>query len=100
MNMIANSSAMSDQFIPLAPLSSSSKDTAFSSLSLKVLSKGAVAGRPAFDTLAAASVDMNSACSPEACKKPTVTLQRRGDAVSGIRIQCGCGEVIELTCLH
>jgi hypothetical protein len=96
--MIANFTSMSDQFIPLAPLSSSSKDTAFSSLSLKVLSKGA--GRPAFDTLPAVSLDMNAARSPEACKKPTVTLQRKGDAVSGIRIQCGCGEVIELTCLH
>lgn len=98
MNMIANSSTMSDQFIPLAPLLSSAKDTAFSSLSLKVLSKGAVAGRPAFDTLAAAPVDTGRLA--EACKKPTVTLQRKGDAVSGIRIQCGCGEVIELTCLH
>jgi hypothetical protein len=96
--MIANFTSMTDQFIPLAPLLSSTKDTAFSSLSLKVLSKGA--GRPAFDTLTLAAASVDTGRSPEACKKPTVTLQRKGDAVSGIRIQCGCGDVIELTCLH
>jgi len=30
--------------------------------------------------------------------KPTVSLQKEGDRVTHIRIQCGCGEVIELAC--
>jgi hypothetical protein len=29
---------------------------------------------------------------------PTVTLQREGDRVTRIQVQCACGEVIELDC--
>jgi len=31
---------------------------------------------------------------------PRVSLQRDGDQVSGIRIQCGCGQVIDLACVY
>jgi len=34
------------------------------------------------------------------CPPPKVTLQRQGEVVSGIRIQCGCGRVIELSCVY
>jgi hypothetical protein len=94
--MSANLIDMSDRFVPLALPSSSSKEPGFAPLGLKVLPRGT--GAPAFDALTAVSAVQ--ARSPEACSKPTVTLQRKGEAVSGIRIQCGCGEVIELTCLH
>jgi hypothetical protein len=94
--MIPNAPAMSDQFIPLLPPASSSKDPAFASLHLKVRPQAPAAH--AFEALMPASADQSR--SPEGCSKPTVTLQRKGDAVSGIRIQCGCGNVIELTCIH
>jgi hypothetical protein len=29
-----------------------------------------------------------------------VTLRRNGDVVSGIRIQCKCGQVIDLACVY
>lgn len=32
--------------------------------------------------------------------RPIVTLQRDGDQVTGIRIECTCGNVIELDCLY
>jgi len=32
--------------------------------------------------------------------EPRVTLQRDGGRVSAIRIQCSCGQVIELTCAY
>ncbi len=32
--------------------------------------------------------------------EPRVTLQRDGERVSSIRIQCGCGQVIELACVY
>jgi hypothetical protein len=32
--------------------------------------------------------------------EPRVTLQHDGDRVSSIRIQCGCGQVIELACVY
>jgi hypothetical protein len=34
------------------------------------------------------------------CPAPKVTLQRQGDVVSSIRIQCSCGQVIELNCVY
>jgi hypothetical protein len=37
---------------------------------------------------------------PEPCSKPVVTLQRQGEIVSGIRIQCGCGQVVDLACVY
>jgi hypothetical protein len=37
---------------------------------------------------------------PQNCPPPKVTLQRQGEVVSAIRIQCGCGQVIELSCLY
>lgn len=36
----------------------------------------------------------NPACEPK------VTLQREGDRVTGIHIQCTCGQVIELDCQY
>jgi len=38
--------------------------------------------------------------SGKACGLPSVTLQRQGEVVSGIRIECGCGQVIELACAY
>jgi hypothetical protein len=32
--------------------------------------------------------------------EPRVSVQRDGDRVSGIRIQCSCGEVIDLACVY
>ena len=32
--------------------------------------------------------------------EPRVTLQRDGERVSSIRIQCSCGQVIELGCVY
>ncbi len=31
---------------------------------------------------------------------PTVTLERDGDRITGIRIECSCGRVTELTCVY
>ena len=36
---------------------------------------------------------------PRNCAKPSVTLKCEGDVVTGIRIQCGCGRITELTCI-
>lgn len=42
------------------------------------------------------SASAHLACAPTAA--PTVTLQRDGDRVTHIRIQCACGQMIELEC--
>ncbi len=32
--------------------------------------------------------------------EPKVTLERDGDRITSIKIQCGCGHVIELACAY
>jgi hypothetical protein len=39
--------------------------------------------------------------SPSAAEQnPVVTLQRDGERITGIRIECACGQVIELACSY
>lgn len=33
-------------------------------------------------------------------REPVVTLTKDGDKVTGIRIECGCGQVIDLACTY
>ena len=91
---------MSDQFVPLALPAGSANERPFAALNVKVLPQaGAAAPAPAFEPLMAAA-PATSRPPEEPCSKPTITLQRKGEMVSEIRIQCSCGKVIELTCLH
>ncbi|HZM03959.1 MAG TPA: hypothetical protein VFC44_13185 [Candidatus Saccharimonadales bacterium] len=72
---------MFDTFIPLVPT--------------------AETGRSAFQaSQLAASAAPASPPEPEPCSKPIVTLQRKGEIVSAIRIQCGCGQVLDLSCVY
>jgi hypothetical protein len=32
--------------------------------------------------------------------EPRIAVQREGDRVSSIQIQCGCGQLIELACIY
>jgi len=77
---------MSKSFIPLVPVTAASHETTFTSMQAKGLVPGTA---PAV-----------TGSEPEACSKPVVTLQRNGEIVSGIRIQCGCGQVVELACAY
>ncbi len=56
---------------------------------------------PAFPSpVPAASTPTQAKESHPAHGKPIVTLQREGDKVTRIRVQCGCGETIDLDCLY
>jgi len=77
---------MPESFIPLVPITAASHETTFTSMHAKGLAPGTMVGAAGSET--------------EACSKPVVTLQRDGEIVSGIRIQCGCGQVIDLTCVY
>lgn len=46
----------------------------------------------------AKSVAGGCAAQPGHVGKPTVSIQKEGDHIKLIRIQCGCGEVVELEC--
>ena len=46
---------------------------------------------------------LKSVCTPEEpnkCKSPEITVQRDGDRITQICIQCGCGQIIELGCQY
>ncbi|MFO1497071.1 MAG: hypothetical protein U1G07_01515 [Verrucomicrobiota bacterium] len=52
---------------------------------------------PILPTKPAASAPAAHACAGTA---PSVALERNGDQISRIRIQCACGHVIELDCVY
>ncbi len=84
---------MTDTFLPLvtAPISSGESGM----LQLKVLPQGEA--NAIFQPMPEAGKSERPA---KACGQPSVTLQRQGEVVSGIRIECGCGQVIELACAY
>jgi len=87
---------MPDLFVPLAPAGSLPRESMFAPVDAKSPADAAV--RPAFEHLLANAADPSR--SPGNCAKPSVTLKREGDVVTGIRIQCGCGRVTDLTCIY
>jgi hypothetical protein len=71
-----------------------------------VLKRVASASTPAgFQSLTSGGVGGAAPSKPAPCETgpghdPVVTLQREGDRVTGIRITCRCGEVIDLACVY
>jgi hypothetical protein len=85
---------MSDSFAPLATPALAAEESAFAPFALKLF-RGASTATP---------VDAPKPSGPEtspspACA-PVITLQRNGDVISAIRVQCSCGQIIELNCLY
>ena len=80
---------MPDTFTPLAPLSLANPP-AFVPLHLKLTTKPD--SKP--------EKKENPPHSLETCATPKVTLQRDNNVVTGIQIECACGQVIELTCVY
>ena len=93
--MIAATLAMPDEFIPLRS-AAPAQPAAFAALEVKVVTQAA--SHPAFQPLETKPADQSHLS--ESCGQPVVTLQRDGDVVSRIRIQCGCGQVLDLDCAY
>jgi hypothetical protein len=90
--------ANANGFAPLVLPARSSDQAAFTPLALTVV-KGATGVAPAFAGAPKAVHPGPPNPGAPACA-PVVTLQRSGDLISGIRIQCSCGQVIELNCVY
>jgi hypothetical protein len=58
------------------------------------------AASPAFTPLRAHSPAACAETASPSAREPVVTLQKDGERVIGIRIECGCGQVIELACSY
>jgi hypothetical protein len=85
---------MSDCFAPLVTPALSSEDSAFSPFALKLL-----AGAP-HSTPVDAPKPVGTDPPPLPPCAPVITLQRSGDVITAIRVQCSCGQIIELTCVY
>ena len=53
----------------------------------------------AFKPLTTEAAAGSAAQANKTCE-PRVSIQREGDQVTGIRIHCGCGQVIDLACIY
>jgi hypothetical protein len=84
---------MSDPFVPFVTAPISTGDMA--RFQLKVLPQADA--KAVFAPLPDGAKPAQPA---KACGQPAVTLQRQGDVISAIRIECGCGQVIELACSY
>ena len=84
---------MSHPFVPFVTSPISNGDMA--RFQLKVLAQAEA--KAVFEPLPAAGKPEQPA---QACGQPSITLQRQGEVVSAIRIECGCGQVIELACAY
>ncbi|HEY3915788.1 MAG TPA: hypothetical protein VGN61_14970 [Verrucomicrobiae bacterium] len=84
---------MTEKFVPLTALSAAAGPSApFQS---RVITQAET--RPVFQELAKAPT---APPTHQNCAAPAVTVQRQGDIISGIRVECGCGQVIELACSY
>lgn len=94
---------MTDAFAPLAvPRNTRPADGAV--FRLKVIPQAGNA-TPAFKPLQPAPKGSTASSAPgehaaHSADGPKVTLQREGDRVTHIRLECGCGEVFELACVY
>jgi hypothetical protein len=80
---------MTPAFVPLLP---GSLQTAEASQVLKPLTPAS----PQFQTAPA----LEKIEAHKAHAEPKITLERDGDVITHIRVQCGCGQVIELKCSY
>jgi hypothetical protein len=83
---------MSDSFSPLFAGRSSGQGQRFR---VQVVNAGALAAASPPSAPAPAA---HASCDP--AKAPRVSLEKNGDTVTGIRIDCGCGQVIQLECVY
>jgi hypothetical protein len=88
--------AAQDSFVPFDPVQGSGSARSGAPPGLKVVPKSEAG--PAFAAVpTSASAHIHGAAGSG---KPVVTLQREGERVTGIRIECVCGQIIELACSY
>lgn len=84
-----------DTFIPLTPALPAASDRP----DFMVTVKSQTESHQPFQSLEQTGVAPAAAIHTPACE-PRVSVQQEGDRISAIRIQCVCGQVIELACVY
>ncbi len=90
---------MSDTFVPMGPSGIFASGNDFTPLPSKPAPFAVGGTVPAANGHATPSLAAPPGPAHH-CPPAKVTLQRQGDVVSSIRIQCSCGQVIELSCVY
>lgn len=85
---------MSDAFVPFAK-SRSKPGASGESFRLTIIPQAQQATQ--FQPVSAAAA---AAGGKPGTKEPQVTLEREGDRITRIKIQCPCGQVMELNCTY
>ena len=93
---MSNTAAAQDSFVPFDPVHGPTTSPG-SIANLKVVPKSEAG--PAFAPLTIPGA-AHAHAGIAAQGKPVVTLQRDGERVTGIRIECICGQIIELACSY
>lgn len=85
---------MSTEFLPFVP--SSAQIEPSGEFQARVIPHGATKGSsaPASGGISNAASGVRQKCEPK------VTVERVGDRVTRIQVQCSCGEVIDLSCVY
>jgi len=83
-----------EPFVPLHPQTGSAGARPDLRVTIVSQAQNALVFKPLSSSAAAPAAGHGHAC------EPRVTLQREGDRVSAIQIECGCGQAIELACVY
>jgi hypothetical protein len=94
---MSQGASAADAFVPFDPTSASEARVSSLPAGVKVVPKPAAGSD--FTPLRVPGVAHAHAASGFA-GPPVVTLDREGERVTAIRIECVCGQVIELTCSY
>jgi len=86
-----------DAFVPLDPTAATEARASTASAGFKVVPKAGPSSD--FTPLQVPGVPHVHATGAMG-GRPVITLERDGEKVTGIRIECGCGQVIELACSY
>jgi hypothetical protein len=85
---------MPNTFVPLAPVANPAEGNGFTALEFKAGTRGAANTPPACNGSTSTTRALRD------CADAKITLQRQGEVVTSIRIECTCGQVIELKCVY
>ena len=95
---MSSAALASEAFVPFGPGTLASSRASGGAANLKVMPKDSAS--QAFSPLQTSPGSHQHGAGGSASGQPTLTLQREGDKITGIRVECACGQVIELACSY
>ena len=95
---MSNAAVASEAFVPFGPGTLASTRASGGAANLKVMPKDSAT--QAFSPLQTSPGAHQHGAGGSTMGQPTLTLQRDGDKITGIRVECACGQVIELACSY